>query len=155
MGANMVAKVRSGLPVIKLALLLPLMAAVVGCRGTAPSAGVVQVRNVSASAITFEIDSPSQGMFPGIDRLVLVLDPWSPGLCPSTRIGVDAGAITVTISGPGVHGTQSHSWTTSYVGQTGEVDLNVLVDATGTVTFGGPIPPAVSCQSDPVRTPRT
>ncbi|MFI5261004.1 MAG: hypothetical protein ACHQZR_00450 [Candidatus Limnocylindrales bacterium] len=115
----------------------------------------VQLRNVSAAPIVFELDTPSTGFlgFGGTDRQRFTLDPWQAGWCPTTRIGVRPGTTTVSVTGPQVQGTATHTWNPTQTPSPGETDLNVVVAADGSVRFDGPVPTSPpDCTSYPIAT---
>ena len=114
------------------------------------------LRNVSSEPITFEFDTPGTGLlgFAGVDRHTLVLDPWQPGWCPAADFGLPSGTTTITLVGPQIQGTPSHSWVVTSDPQASPRDLDVVVDADGRVTFDTPIPSNASpCLGPPLRTP--
>jgi hypothetical protein len=140
--------------VVTVALAAALAAGLAACHGGSGVVAYLQVRNVSAEAVTVQLDTAGTGPFAGTDRTMLVLDPWREGLCPAARIGVPAGPVSVTVSGGAIPAPASRSWAAAEVPWPGEMDLNVLVDAGGGVTFDGPMPDFPQrCQSPPLRTP--
>jgi len=130
---------------------------VAGCDGSGPPyAAALRVRNVSSEPVTFEFDTPGTGLlgFAGVDRHTLVLDPWQPGWCPAADFGLPTGTMTITLAGPQIQGTPSHSWVITSDPQAPPRELDIVVDADGAVTFDAPISPNASpCLDPPLRTP--
>ncbi len=124
---------------VRLTLLVAIGLLSVGCSSvSATSAGIIQIRNATESAVAVHIDEPSGVV------LVHGAPPWQPGAC-SLEFGTDPGKLSIAVGGPTIQGTPSFQ---TVVPATTETWITVLVQADGTVTFGAGQIPQGPCASE-------
>lgn len=98
-----------------------------GCMGgQAPDAAIVQIRNMTGSAVAVQINEPYSG------TQTLGAPPWQSGAC-SLGFGTASGHVSVTVWGSTVQGSPSVQTIVPAAPQTW---ISVIIQPDGTVTFG-------------------
>jgi hypothetical protein len=112
-----------------------------GCQegGQAPDSAIVQIRNLTASAVAVQITEPYSG------TETHGAPPWHPGDC-SLSFGTAPGHVVVGVRGPSIEGNPTH--TVEVVANGPQVWITVTIEATGMVTFGSTELADGSCQAE-------
>jgi hypothetical protein len=128
-------------------LVISTLAAIVfaSCIGGPGNAGVAWLRNESSQPVGVSIDHASHSFLGGTEHLVLGVPPWQEGWCYALGYGINAGSVTISVSGPSVPFPTS---TTITVPTTPQTDVTALIDSTGAVHFtnGAPQPDKAACE---------
>lgn len=121
---------------------------VASCIGGPGNAGSTWLRNESSEPVEVSIDHPSHNFLGGSDHLVLEVPPWQEGWCYALGYGINAGSVTISVSGTSVPFPTS---TTIKVPASAQTDVTVLIDSTGAVHFtnGAPPPEKAACEGYP------
>lgn len=116
-------------------------ALLVGCQkgGQAPDSAMVQIRNLTASAVAVQITEPYSG------TETHGAPPWHPGDC-SLAFGTAPGQVAVGVRGPSVQGNPTH--TVEVVANGPQVWITVTIGANGTVAFGSTELADGSCRAE-------
>jgi hypothetical protein len=116
-------------------------ALLVGCQkgGQGPDSAIVQIRNLTASAVTVQITEPYSG------TETHGAPPWHPGDC-SLGFGTAPGHVVIGVRGPSTEGNPTH--TVEVVANGPQVWITVTIEATGMVTFGSTELADGSCQAE-------
>jgi hypothetical protein len=106
-----------------------LMALLVGCQegGQAPDSAIVQIRNLTGSAVAVQITEPYSG------TETHGAPPWHPGDC-SLAFGTAPGQVAVGGRGPSIEGNPTQA--VEVVANGPQAWITVTIEADGTVTFG-------------------
>lgn len=120
---------------------LLVMALLVSCQegGQAPGSAIVQIRNLTASAVAIQISEPYSG------TETHDAPPWHPGDC-SLEFGTAPGHVAVGVRGPSIQGAPSHA--VEVVANGPQVWITVTIEANGLVTFGSAELADGSCQAE-------
>lgn len=98
-----------------------------GCMGgQAPDAAIVQIRNMTGSAVAVQINEPYSGI------QTHGAPPWQSGAC-SLGFGTAPGHVSVTVWGSTVQGSPSIQ---TIVPATPQTWISVIIRPDGTVTYG-------------------
>ena len=98
-----------------------------GCMGgQAPDAAIVQIRNMTGSAVAVQINEPYSG------TQAHGAPPWQQGAC-SLGFGTASGHVSVTVWGSTVQGSPSYQ---TIVPARPQTWISVIIQPDGTVTFG-------------------
>jgi hypothetical protein len=116
-------------------------ALLVGCQegGQAPDSAIVQIRNLTASAVAVQITEPYSG------TEMHGAPPWHPGDC-SLAFGTAPGHVAVGVRGLSIEGNPTH--TVEVVANDPQVWITVTIGANGMVTFGSTELVDGSCQAE-------
>ena len=115
------------------------------CIGGPGNAGIAWLRNESSEPVAVSIDDPGHDFLGATQHAVFVVPPWQKGWCAALGSGINAGTVTISVSGPPVPFLTS---TTITVPVTPQTDVTVLINATGEVRFsnGAPPPDKLACK---------
>lgn len=116
-------------------------ALLVGCQkgGQAPDLAIVQIRNLTASAVAVQITEPYSG------TETHGAPPWHPGDC-SLAFGTAPGHVAVDVRGPSIQDNPTHA--VEVVANGPQVWMTVTIGASGLVTFGSAELADGSCQAE-------
>jgi hypothetical protein len=106
-----------------------------------------RIRNESPEPITVAIDQSGHGLLNLSQHVEFALPTWQKGWCSTFGYGINAGPVTIHVSGPSV---DFPTQTTIQV-PTNPSNVTVLVDSGGQVHFSKDAPPAdkLPCRSYP------
>ena len=115
------------------------------CIGGPGNAGIAWLRNESSEPVVVSIDHPGHNFLGATEHAVFVVPPWQKGWCAALASGINAGSVTISVSGPSVPFLTS---TTITVPVTPQTDVTVLINSTGEVRFtnGAPPPDKAACK---------
>jgi hypothetical protein len=112
-----------------------------GCQegGQAPDAAIVEIRNLTASAVALQITEPYSG------AETHGAPPWHPGDC-SLAFGTAPGQVVVGVRGPSIEGNPTR--TIEVVANGPQAWITVTIGANGRVTFGSAELADGACQAE-------
>ena len=115
------------------------------CIGGPGNAGIAWLRNESSEPVAVSIDDPGHNFLGATRHAIFVVPRWQKGWCAALGSGINAGSVTISVSGPSV---PFPTLTTITVPVTPQTDVTVLINATGEVRFtnGAPPPDKVACK---------
>ena len=115
------------------------------CIGGPGNAGIAWLRNESSEPVAVSIDDPGHTFLGATRHAIFVVPRWQKGWCAALGSGINAGSVTISVSGPSV---PFPTLTTITVPVTPQTDVTVLINATGEVRFtnGAPPPDKVACK---------
>ena len=128
-----------------LAVLVFTVLTVAGCSTGWPGSGTVWIRNESASRISVEVVTTTGGWFPSTEDATISVDGVNGEYCNQTAAIIGTGPVTIRVSGAGVAGVQSFSFTQPQPAaamQRADLDYTLDVDAAGHAVLAHGEPPA-------------
>lgn len=128
---------------------------VASCIGGPGNAGVAWLRNESPETVAISIEQTSHaglsGVFGGTDRQAHAIPTWQEGWCNAAGYGINAGPLTIEVTGELVPFPIS---TTIEVPETPQTQISVTVDSSGEVHFAATAPTsAAPCSNYPEAVP--
>jgi hypothetical protein len=128
-----------------LALLVVTMLTVAGCSPGWPTTGTVWVRNETTSRVNVEVITNLGGWFSSAEDATIAVDGVKGAYCNQTAAIIGSGPVTIRVSGAGVTGVQSFSFTQPQPAATmlrADLDYTLDVDAVGHAVLAHGEPPA-------------